>query len=786
MNELENNERVSGTEHDLVEAARREVEVLSDALRTPTTSVCVPANISKTTAHERALARAARREVELIAEAAADPQGGLSTSAKQVEPRQFPDIEGYRLLKVLGRGGMGTVYLAVQANLGRTVALKVLNVVVAGGNPSAVSRFRREAAAAARLHHTNIVPVYDFGAARDGYFYAMEYIAGHALNELIPRFRDTIVDRMSHERLVGALQVLAGGDDAEQPVPRKDDNSPGSSATGRGRAYYGHVARWMADAADALHYAHGEGIIHRDIKPGNLILSTDGRLFVTDFGLAKSADEQSVTMTGSLLGTLRYMSPEQAMAKRVRLDHRTDVYSLGATMYELLCFEPAFGGRDDKLVLGEIIAREPTPPRKVRAHVPDELETICLKCLEKSPTARYATAHELAEDLRRYLHDRPIVAKRPSLVRRAAKFVRRHRAATAAVVAAFLLVVSIALSHYLRREMAKRRVAQASQLAVEGVMFTDNQQWDLARSSFKLALNANPEHVDALGNFARLKKERFNHQKNPDPKLLQAANELCDRALSLDANRPAIWNVKGVVLKKMGEFQKAIAAYEQATRRDPRNSAFWENLGIAHVLAGDLSSAEQRLRTACDLAGTEEVGCEYPWRNLAALEHALGRPEALEHVHQALECDRTDPATFLLRARILLESDAHRDLQEARRSAEFANLAMRGKDGRVQRFLALISLRQGEVAQAVEQAKAAVDLGDRQTAGYLLQAIAQAKLGNRREAQRCFDLAMDRWSAELGDDDAIRAEAPTGILWFEATDAYIQLREEARRLLVAG
>ena len=179
---------------------------------------------------------------------------------------------------------------------------------------------------------------------------------------------------------------------------------------------------------------------------------------LADFGLAKGDAGESVTMTGTMVGTLRYMSPEQTMAKRVPIDHRTDIYSLGATLYELLCFRPAFSGDDQKAILSEIISREPTRPRKVAPGVPAELETICLKCLEKSSDARYETGRALAEDLRRYLSDLPISAKRPGPIRRTIKLIKRHRAASVALTAIFLLFGVVGLSIHIEN---RRKIAEA-------------------------------------------------------------------------------------------------------------------------------------------------------------------------------------------------------------------------------------------------------------------------------------------------------------------------------------
>jgi hypothetical protein len=265
------------------------------------------------------------------------------------------------------------------------------------------------------------------------------------------------------------------------------------------KGYIRAVARLGAQAAEALDYAHQLGVVHRDIKPANLLVDGRGQLWVTDFGLAqfKREGEPSLTLTGDLVGTLRYMSPEQALAKRVPIDHRTDVYSLGATLYELLTLRPVFGGGDRQELLRQIAFDEPRPPQKLNKSIPAELETVLLKALAKNPAERYATAQELAEDLRRFLEDKPVLARRPSLGQRLRKWAWRRRAVlgTALVSLLALLVLGVAgLAYGLavvedEREQATRRgdEARTAQMREADQRHRAETQRDAARAQLYVA-----------------------------------------------------------------------------------------------------------------------------------------------------------------------------------------------------------------------------------------------------------------------------------------------------------
>jgi tetratricopeptide (TPR) repeat protein len=294
------------------------------------------------------------------------------------------------------------------------------------------------------------VPIYGVGCERGVHFYAMQLIDGQTLAQVIDDLRLPAADR-----------------------PAAAGNRPSAAATravlstepdgGRSRPYFRAVARLGLEAAQALDHAHQVGVVHRDIKPGNLLLDAAGKLWITDFGLARIGTEAGLTMTGDLLGTLRYMSPEQVLAKRVPIDHRTDVYSLGATLYELLTLRPVVTGSDRQELLRQIAFEEPVRPRRSDPAIPAELETVVLKALEKNSADRYATAQELAEDLRRFLADAPIRARPASLIQRLRKWRRRHRAVvtTAAVGAVVTLAVLVGgVGWVLGDRAARRRTAE--------------------------------------------------------------------------------------------------------------------------------------------------------------------------------------------------------------------------------------------------------------------------------------------------------------------------------------
>jgi serine/threonine protein kinase len=394
-----------------------------------------------------------------------------SGSAGDTSPA-LGQLGDFRLLREIGRGGMGVVYEVEQVSLRRRVALKVLPLAAAL-DPRQLQRFKNEALAAAHLRHEHIVPVHAVGEERGVHYYAMQFVEGFSLAALIAELK----------------REGQGKKHTPPPSPRLDATSPAALSTERSqgsRRYYAWVASLGRQAALALEHAHSVGIVHRDVKPANLLLDPSGHLWVTDFGLAQMAGDAGLTVTGELLGTLRYASPEQVLARRGVVDHRSDVYSLGATLYELLTLRPLFDGRDRNELLRQIADEEPRPPRSVHAAVPLELETVVLKALRKEPAERYATARELADDLQRFADHLPVLARRPTPTERLWKFARRHPALVAGgvVVLLLLLAASLVSTLLVRNEQAR---TEAERRRAEEAYGRERERAAVAEARFRLA-----------------------------------------------------------------------------------------------------------------------------------------------------------------------------------------------------------------------------------------------------------------------------------------------------------
>ncbi|MDX1944548.1 MAG: protein kinase [Pirellulaceae bacterium] len=408
----------------------------------------------------RRLAPTLEAMAELAPGESLPPKAEGASSARSAELQTLGD---FRLLREAGRGGMGIVYEAEQISLGRRVALKVLPFA-AMMDSRQLQRFKNEARTAATISHPHVVAVYAVGCERGLHYFAMQFIDGRTLAE--------VIGELAQARSQPTRGEQAAPYDVPQRVAPDVDTGrlcPLSTAAGQGRGYFRRVAELGIQAARALDHAHECGVVHRDIKPSNLLLDHDGKLWVADFGLASTTREGDLTLTGDLLGTLRYMSPEQMRGRPGAVDSRTDIYSLGITLYELIALRQAFPSADRQVLFEQIAEIDPPPLTRFRRDVPTDLQTIIGKAIHKDAGSRYQTAGELADDLQRFLDSKPVRA-RPTLPHETvAKWVRRRPAWAALIgvcVAACLVVIGLLAWH---GRSLSRALADTEQLRQEGL-----------------------------------------------------------------------------------------------------------------------------------------------------------------------------------------------------------------------------------------------------------------------------------------------------------------------------
>jgi len=374
--------------------------------------------------------------LDLLGLAAPDEEDRAIRGTAAGEPRIFGD---YRILGEIGRGGMGIVYAAEHRTRGIRVALKLLPASFSL-NEKAVERFHREASAAARLTHDNLVSVHTIGSEGDHHFYAMDLVEGRSLDEILDELKSRRPARLRGEDLDRAIREAPEARGRRAPGPSGfGDGGPAEHAEAAplpDRAYLEKACGMIAQIADALDLAHRSGILHRDVKPSNILVTRDGLPKLMDFGLARIESLETLTRTGELLGTPAYMSPEQLLARRVEMDSRTDVYALGVTLYEMLTLSWPYRGRTSQELIKNIMIGEPRSLRRRIPRVPRDLDTILAHAIEKDPDRRYRTAAEFAADLRRFVRGEAIQARPARAPRRAWRWVRTHREVSIAAAAA--------------------------------------------------------------------------------------------------------------------------------------------------------------------------------------------------------------------------------------------------------------------------------------------------------------------------------------------------------------
>jgi serine/threonine protein kinase len=556
------------------------------------------------------------------------------------------EIGEFTIIREIGRGGMGVVYEAMQEPLGRHVALKVLSMP-ALLNAKHLERFRFEARAAARLQHRHIVPVFGVGEFNGLHYYAMQFIHGKSLHEVLFALRQLSRpasandESPAREELTNGVVAKLLPNERPSSIEQRGPHYPLISIP-KSRDFYRNVARIGLQATEALAYAHSEGVLHRDIKPSNLLLDASGNVWVTDFGLAKTEGTEDLTETGDFVGTLRYMAPERLEGV---LDRRSDIYSLGATLYELLTLQSFFETNSHARLVDQILHESPPLPSRFERSIPRDLETIVLKAIAKEPAARYRTAEEMAEDLRCFLADRPILSRRPSAREQLARWCRRNPlVATLATTIVLLLLAAIVIltrsNARIRNEVvAKDKALESAHHAVHQLLArVANEKLDNVPMSHPLRVELLEDAVKAYeellaqgdtGDAIRLQIADVSHSiaglerelgRYTDAEAaLKRSTELYESLVASDPSPPAVREVLGMVQMDLAytwqsdvrspdfktfpiesQYRQALATFdaiehEWPKRRQPVTMCFRYLAEVANH-RGDRAQAEQLWR----------------------------------------------------------------------------------------------------------------------------------------------------------------------------------------------
>jgi eukaryotic-like serine/threonine-protein kinase len=484
----------------------------------------------------------------------------------------------YRILREIGRGGMGVVYEAEQETLGRRVAIKVLPGHLLS-DEKLRARFRRESQAAARLHHTNIVPVFDVGEQDGLHYYAMQLIVGLSI--------DAVLAAVNRQRTRGQGDKGTRGQGDKGTASTTPSPCPlvPLSPCPLVPLSAKEVARLGVQVADALAYAHAQGVLHRDVKPSNLLLDEQGTVWVTDFGVAKLVEEANLTGSGDLVGTLRYMPPERFSGTS---DARGDVYSLGITLYEMLARRPAFPDTTPQHLIQLITQADLPSLRKFDPTVPTDLETVILKAAARDPAYRYQTAAELSDDLRRFLDDRPIKARRTRVAEQVWRWCRRNRLAAgfaAAAVVLLMFTTLVSLAAYVRTSAANQQTETANN-DLKRALGAEQTQRERAENTSAAALEAMnriydrfaPNRIIVAPSLPADGSSEDRIDLPPQPILSPEAVPLLEELLEFyeqfareGSDRPRLQTPAaeaeqriGDIRQRLGQLEPAIAAYRQA------------------------------------------------------------------------------------------------------------------------------------------------------------------------------------------------------------------------------
>jgi serine/threonine protein kinase/Tfp pilus assembly protein PilF len=640
--------------------------------------------------------------------------------------RMLKDFGDYELLEEIGRGGQGVVYRARQKSLNRIVALKVIGLAH-WATQAHVKRFRMEAEAAAHLDDPRIVPIYEIGERDGACYYSMKFIEGGQLDKII----------------------------GSEPMPSRK------------------AAELTAKLAHTLHHAHQHGVLHRDVKPGNILLDAKGEPHLTDFGLARLVEKEStVTRTLEVLGTPSYMAPEQAAGNNTQLTRATDVYGLGAVLYQLLTSHPPFAGATTYETVRMVLETLPRQPRLYNPKVDRDLETICLKCLEKEPARRYASGEAVAEDIERFLRNEPIRSRRSSRLEHVWRWCKR-KPLVASLVAALIMVVAIGSAAALlesRRIQKERELVRRANLSEQETARLEAEQTknpaayeaylrgrafafatgsqlvesdpDGAIRSFQEAVKLDPRFALAWAYLSSAQSERYWVEAlDASPARLAAAKDALNHALALGPDLPETHLALGYY-RYYGQldFAGALAEFRQAEQGLPNDFDVTFAIATIERRLGHWEEAIAWFRHAIELAPRNI----HAYNELAFTYAALRRfPEALATADRVLAWDPADTFALGLKAKVFWATGNLQAVEPL--------LAGPGISPRVRGLQALFQRHYAEAIQIFSGAAAAETWGRPGRKLKLLLALSQQRAGDSDTARATYQKAAQDFQRELGE-----------------------------------
>lgn len=673
----------------------------------------------------------------------------------------------YHILREIGRGGMGVVYEARQESLGRRVALKVLSSTSASDKHR--QRFEREARAAAQLHHTNIVPVFGVGREEGLSYYVMQCIDGQCLSQLLGRLkRSSATERASDAQGSGPDTLPFADSPTDKPsaiaaVPsRGPEVSPGAM---RGPDYHRWVAQIGLQVAEALHYAHGQGVIHRDIKPANLLLDPHGTVWITDFGVARLAEEDELTAVGDVVGTLRYMAPEQLSGEA---DPRSDVYSLGLTLYELLALRPALDETSRGRLLRQLTDATIPRLRTIRPDIPRDLETIIAKAIAREPKHRYATAAELADDLRAWIEDLPIRARRVGPVERLWRWCRRNRAVAALAGVALVSLVSAATIGwigYLRTKAALQEARAATSRAESNL--------ELSLRAFETIFNrvAGRDSVQPITDDPEVELLLPATPSEHDLKLLEQLLQFYERFAQQNQSNQRLRAETARAYRRVGEIQQKLGRFDKA------DEAFQRALAIYEGLTKDCNPGESYAIEMAAVYNSLGVSLQISRRHedaRQAFEQALTLLQGEDSDRSRLEQVRTHNALGQWLGMPHRGGPPHRRGPRPDPGPEPSSESPRGRGSEAEEHL----------RQALELAQALVAKDAKNPDYRLALARSYENLALARQPRRERDQALEANQTAIGLLKELAAEFPSVALYRqELAEAYLMSRGFSRLML---